>query len=207
MASDPELGSRVELGAPAAFGDGAWRFPRPPDVDAAALLAALRARPAVEDVVVTEDHVCVCFDPERPPPELAGVEVAPAAAAPPPPLVISVRYDGQDLDAVAAAAGLTRDQAIALHAGREYAVALIGFLPGFAYLGPVDARLALPRRAAPRPRVPPGAVALGGGYTAVYPFASPGGWHLIGTAVAFVPFAAATGSALRLGQRVRFAPC
>ena len=69
----------------------------------------------------------------------------------------------------------------------------------------VPAPLALPRRATPRPRVPAGAIAIAGGYTAVYPFASPGGWHLLGNVID-TPMFSAAGPALALGDRVRFAP-
>ena len=93
---------------------------------------------------------------------------------------IPVRYDGEDLDAVAAASGLTRDQVVEAHAGQTYTAELVGFLPGFAYLGPVEPRLALPRRASPRPRVPARSVAIAGGFTGVYPSTSPGGWHCWG---------------------------
>jgi len=77
-------------------------------------------------------------------------------------------------------------------------------LPGFAYLRALDPRLVLPRRATPRPRVPALSVAIAGPYTGLYPFASPGGWHLLGTAVGFAPFDAHTGAAMSLGDRVRF---
>ena len=96
---------------------------------------------------------------------------------------VSVFYDGEDLDAVAAAVGLDRNAVIALHAEREYRVAMLGFLPGFAYLHGLDERLRLPRRA-PRPRVPAGSVAIAAQYTGIYPFASAGGWNLLGRAVA-----------------------
>jgi KipI family sensor histidine kinase inhibitor len=83
----------------------------------------------------------------------------------------------------------------------------VGFAPGFAYLGELDPKLVLPRRAEPRPRVPAGAVAIGGAHTGVYPFATPGGWHLIGRtdAVLFDSHRAAP-ALLRVGDRVRFEP-
>jgi biotin-dependent carboxylase-like uncharacterized protein len=91
-------------------------------------------------------------------------------------------YDGDDLDEVARASGLSRDEVIARHMAREYAVEVVGFLPGFAYLGELDPALVLPRRASPRTRVPAGSVAIAGRYTGIYPAASPGGWHLLGRA-------------------------
>ncbi len=198
----------VETIAP--FGDAAWRLARPDGVAAAALLAALRACPGVVDVVVAERHVLVTFDPAAPPDLAPALDAARlGAASPPPPRrhVVRTRYDGEDLAAVAAATGLSVAGVIAAHAGRDHEVKLIGFLPGFAYLGDLDPRLVLPRRASPRPRVPAGAVAIAGPYTGVYPFASPGGWHLLGTAVGFRPFAPDTGAALATGDVVRFEPC
>jgi KipI family sensor histidine kinase inhibitor len=94
---------------------------------------------------------------------------------------VPVRYDGADLADVAAATGLTITEVVARHAAPTYRVAFCGFSPGFAYLEGLDAALHLPRRATPRTRVPPGSVAIAAGYTAVYPAASPGGWHLLGT--------------------------
>lgn len=87
---------------------------------------------------------------------------------------------GPDLEALAERAKLSVDDLVALHSGRSYRVYAIGFAPGFAYLGEVDERIAAPRRATPRQRVPRGAVAIADRQTAVYPAASPGGWNLIG---------------------------
>jgi KipI family sensor histidine kinase inhibitor len=77
-------------------------------------------------------------------------------------------------------------------------------MPGFAYLRGLDPRLVIPRRATPRPRVPAGAVAIGGPYTGVYPLASPGGWHLLGTAIGAALFDVRSGATLALGDRVTF---
>jgi UPF0271 protein len=115
-----------------------------------------------------------------------------------------VRYDGADLAEVARAAGVSPDEAAALHAGRVYEVAFVGFQPGFAYLRGLDPRLVVARRASPRPRVPALSVAVAGPYTGVYPFASPGGWSLLGTALDFAPFDAERGALLAVGDRVRF---
>jgi KipI family sensor histidine kinase inhibitor len=84
---------------------------------------------------------------------------------------------------------------------------MLGFAPGFAYLGPPPEALRLPRREQPRPRVPVGAVAIAGSQTAVYPVATPGGWHLIGQTDAVVWDARRTRPALLLaGDAVRFEP-
>ena len=105
---------------------------------------------------------------------------------------------------MALATGLAREQVVALHTQAEYVVAAIGFVPGFAYLRGLEPRLVLPRRPTPRPRVAPGSVAIAGPYTGVYPVASPGGWHLLGTAVGAALFDARSGAALALGDRVTF---
>lgn len=96
-------------------------------------------------------------------------------------LVVPVRYDGADLDAVASAIGATPAEVIQLHVGAEYRVAFCGFAPGFGYLDGLPERLHLPRRPTPRATVPAGSVAIASQYAAVYPRASPGGWHLLGT--------------------------
>ena len=94
---------------------------------------------------------------------------------------VPVRYDGPDLADVAAATGLSVTDVIALHTGALWRAAFGGFAPGFAYLVGGPAELAVPRRRESRTAVPPGSVALAGGYSAVYPAESPGGWQLIGT--------------------------
>jgi UPF0271 protein len=93
-----------------------------------------------------------------------------------------------------------------LHAGATYEVAAVGFLPGFAYMKGLDARLVGPRRSEPRRRVPACSVAVAGPYTGVYPFASPGGWNLIGTAIGLVPFSPESGAVFGVGDTVRFVP-
>lgn len=87
---------------------------------------------------------------------------------------------GADLLSVAKAKNLTPDEVIKLHSNQSYQVYAIGFAPGFAYLGELPAELAMPRLSSPRPKVPAGAVAIADRQTAVYPAASPGGWHLLG---------------------------
>ncbi len=186
------------------LGDGAALFDLPEDVDRAALLTALREAPGVCDVVLGETEGAVYFDPLRPPPTLPRPPLLTGRTLPTSPRIIRVRYDGADLQEVADACGLTPDGLASLHAKGDYQARFIGFLPGFAYLGDLDERLVLPRRAAPRPRVPKGAVAIAERYTAVYPLMSPGGWHLLGTAVDFTAFHPTEGAALGPGDRVRF---
>jgi KipI family sensor histidine kinase inhibitor len=93
---------------------------------------------------------------------------------------ITVHYEGPDLDQVCTLTGLDREAVVAAHTRTPWRVAFAGFAPGFAYLTGGDPRLQVPRRAEPRTSVPPGSVALAGGYSAVYPRSSPGGWQLIG---------------------------
>ncbi len=96
---------------------------------------------------------------------------------------IPVAYGGEggpDLGDVAHQAGMTEREVIALHAAHAYYAYMLGFLPGFAYLGDLPEKLRLPRRATPRARVPAGSVAIASDMTAIYPLESPGGWHLIG---------------------------
>jgi KipI family sensor histidine kinase inhibitor len=120
---------------------------------------------------------------------------------------IPVRYDGEDLAEVAERTGHTPAEVIALHSAREYYVYVIGFVPGFAYLGELDHSLALPRRSAPRKRVPAGSVGIAEAQTGVYPFATPGGWHLIGrTSVRMFDAQRAEPALLRVGDRVVFEP-
>ena len=87
-----------------------------------------------------------------------------------------------DLDALARARGLAADELARLHAATEYTAFMLGFTPGFAYLGLLPERLACARRATPRVRVPAGSVGLAGRQTGIYPVASPGGWQVIGRA-------------------------
>lgn len=94
---------------------------------------------------------------------------------------IPVTYDGEDLDDVAQATGMSRDEVIDAHAASTWRVAFFGFAPGFAYLSGGDPRLQVARRSEPRTTVPPGSVGLAGEFSAVYPRKSPGGWQLIGT--------------------------
>jgi inhibitor of KinA len=93
---------------------------------------------------------------------------------------IPVHYTGEDLAEVAERTGHTVEEVIRLHSEREYYVYVIGFVPGFAYLGEIDSSLILPRRSTPRKRVPAGSVGIAEAQTGVYPFATPGGWNLIG---------------------------
>ncbi|MBR2120832.1 MAG: 5-oxoprolinase subunit PxpB [Afipia sp.] len=112
-----------------------------------------------------------------------------------------------DIEDVAKAKGLSVAEVAALHAGTQYHVYMIGFVPGYPYMGDLPAKLQLPRRSDPRLRVPPGSLAIATSMTAVYPYESPGGWHLIGTSpVRFFDAASAKGSLLGPGDGVKFEP-
>lgn len=87
---------------------------------------------------------------------------------------------GEDLPDVAAHAGLSEEEVIRLHSAKEYNIYMLGFLPGFPYLGGLDPRLHTPRLANPRTKIPAGSVGIGGEQTGIYPLDSPGGWRLIG---------------------------
>ncbi|MEP5569572.1 MAG: 5-oxoprolinase subunit PxpB [Halioglobus sp.] len=114
---------------------------------------------------------------------------------------------GEDLEALAKRASLSVEEVIKIHSEAEYRVYAIGFAPGFAYLGQVDERIAAPRLATPRQKVPRGAVAIADRQTAVYPAVSPGGWNLIGRCPVrmFDPAATPT-MPVCVGDRVRFEP-
>lgn len=96
------------------------------------------------------------------------------------PVELPVHYDGEDLDLVAADAGLAPHEVVALHVDAAFIVAFGGFAPGFAYLTGLPEPLHQPRLSTPRTRIPAGAVGVAGGFGGVYPRASPGGWRLLG---------------------------
>lgn len=116
------------------------------------LLPLLDDQLDVADPPLRQWHLPVCYDPEY----------------------------GPDLESIARTRGLSPAEVVDLHAGRAYTVYMIGFLPGFPYLGDLDPALQMPRRDDPRVRVPKGSVAIAGLQTAVYPWESPGGWQLLG---------------------------
>lgn len=184
-------------------------------VHAAATTIRAAGLPAVVELIPAYAALTVVYDPLHTDygvmaESLAGILVHAVAgdfAAPGGEHVVPVRYDGPDLADVARRTGLTRAEVIRRHAAPWYRVYLLGFVPGFAYLGDLDPSLLLPRRAEPRRSVPAGSVAIAGAQTAVYPLDTPGGWHLIGsTAVAVFTPTADSPALFRPGDRVRFEP-
>jgi inhibitor of KinA len=125
-------------------------------------------------------------------------------------VTVPVLYGGEwgpDLAAVAEFAGCDASDVVRLHASRVYRVYMLGFVPGFAYMAEVDAKIAAPRRQAPRVAVPPGSIGIAGPQTGVYPVSTPGGWNLIGRTplVTFDPERDEP-CAFRPGDAVRFEP-
>jgi len=127
-----------------------------------------------------------------------------------PELQIPTCYGGEfgpDLNEVAASHGMTPAQVIELHASVTYIVYFLGFVPGFAYLAELPETLATPRLDSPRRSTPPGSVGIAGNQTGVYPFATPGGWRIIGrTPIAMFRPDRKAMSFLSMGDRVRFTP-
>ena len=178
-------------------GDAAWLIELEeriaPDINA----RAIRIARAIEDdgipatdVVVGYRTVMVYFDPLDPRTDRldarlravlgstadAGVEQGPLKDVP----VCYGGVFGPDLDDVAQFGRCSVDDVIAAHAGREYRVYVVGFVPGWAYMASVDEQIAAPRRSSPRVKVPPGSVGIASIQTGIYPAETPGGWNVVG---------------------------
>ena len=206
-------------------GDSALLVQLPSRIDPAvsaaviALAASLQERigTLLRDIVVGYCSLTVYFDPlktdagwlESVIAESAD-EIDDAEEATGPLLDVPVCYGGDlgpDLADVASFAGCSAEEVVALHSGAIYRVYVVGFVPGFPYMARVDPRLALPRRASPRTRVPAGSVAVAAGQTGIYPAETPGGWHLIGrTPVKPYDPARPEPFLFKPGDRVRFVP-
>jgi KipI family sensor histidine kinase inhibitor len=188
----------------AMLGDRAIRFARPREASPRALVDAIRTWPGVVDVVIARSEIAAYFDrePTMSDAQLDTLTTVALETHVARDVELPAIYDGPDLDDVARASARSTAEVRARHAGATFVVETMGFAPGFAYLAGLPAELQLPRRATPRPRVPGGSLAIAAAYSAVYPFDSPGGWHLIGR----VPVAmfGPDGARLQLGDRVRF---
>ena len=161
-----------------------------------ALFAALEAAktegalPGVTETVPSFRALAVHYDPLRTSRDTIEAAIAPYVAAAEAEArvgstwVLPACYEGEtfapDLADVASRAGITPDEVVALHTQADFRVYILGFVPGFAYLGGVPEAIRLPRRTDPRTAVPAGSVAIAGEMSGVYPLTSPGGWHLIG---------------------------
>lgn len=118
---------------------------------------------------------------------------------------IPVVYDGEDLAFVAEYNQLSIEEIIGIHTKPTYRVYMMGFLPGFAYLGGMDERIATPRKSSPRTKVPAGSVGIAGKQTGIYPLESPGGWQLIGrTPLLLFNIDSPYPTLLKAGDLVRF---
>src|SRR5882672_920108 len=178
---------------------------------AIALANALKKRRDVRQAVAGYASVTVHFDPDQTTHDALAAAITRLASKRPPMAEpgrlhrIPVVYDGPDIEAVAARVGLSPAQVAEIHARPIYRVFLVGFVPGWAYLGPLPEELYLPRRKVPRMQVPPGSVAIAGRQTGIYPLPTPGGWHLIGrTSVRLFLPDSDPPCLFRTGDRVKF---
>ncbi|AIB13678.1 allophanate hydrolase (plasmid) [Azospirillum argentinense] len=195
------------------FGEG---IDRPTNARVMALHARLKtaAPPGLVETVPTFRSLQVVYDPavtsRREVQAAVEAELAHAGDAPAEGTLwrLPVCYDaelGPDLAELSASLGLSAERLIDLHGSTEYFVYMLGFMPGFAYMGDLPAELEKPRRSEPRVRVPAGSVATAGRLTTVYPWESPGGWHLIGRCpVPLYDGARPSPVLLAAGDRVRF---
>ena len=180
---------------------------------AIALAAGLKKRRDVRQAVAAHGTVTVQFDPEQTTLEALSASIRRLATKRPPMEEpgrlhrIPVVYDGPDLEEAATRLRLTPDKLIELHGKPIYRVFVVGFVPGWAYMGPLPVELMLPRRTVPRTRVPAGSVAIANQETGIYPLESPGGWHLIGrTSIRLFLPDSDPPSLFRAGDRVKFFP-
>jgi KipI family sensor histidine kinase inhibitor len=207
----------------ASAGDSALviEFPQTiaPSINARAitLADAMRRRcgSAVRDAVVGYASLTVYFDPlvvdaswmEAEIRDIAGIadeSAAPRGKVFDVPVCYGEEF-GPDLQEVAAFAGCSEEEVIAIHEAATYRVYMVGFVPGFAYMAVVDDKIAAPRRPTPRSAIPAGSVAIAGRQTGIYPSVTPGGWNLIGrTPIKPFDMSRAEPVLLRAGDAVRF---
>jgi KipI family sensor histidine kinase inhibitor len=206
-------GRSVPVGDVRPLGDQALLVGVEDAAAARALASGLAGEVWATEVVSGRATVMVAFDPEETSPEVVQRTVArllarpsPSASAPVGEHIIPTIFAGPDLTAVAEVCDWSVSEVIDHFTAAEFTVEFMGFAPGFGYLsGLPDALATVPRRASPRTSVPPGSVALAGGYAAVYPTASPGGWQLLGrTTVPLFDPAQPPYARFSPGDRVRF---
>jgi KipI family sensor histidine kinase inhibitor len=178
---------------------------------AIALASALKKRRDVRQAIAGYASVTVHFDPDLVSHDALTAAIKRLASKRPPMAEpgrlhrIPVVYDGPDMEAVSAVLGMDVAKIVEIHTRPIYRVFLVGFVPGWGYLGPLPEELALPRRHVPRTRVPAGSVAIAGRQTGIYPLAVPGGWHLIGrTSVKLFLPDSDPPCLFRAGDRVKF---
>jgi len=177
---------------------------------------ASRLPQAVQEAIPAFASLTVFFDPERIDAGALAAEIAACLEAAAPDETPAAEWElpvcyggdcGPDLAEVAERCGLAPQEVVRRHAAVRYTVYMLGFSPGFPYLGDTDPSLALPRRSDPRTRVPAGSVSIATRYSAIYSVESPGGWHILGrTPVKLFDPAHTEPSLLRAADSVRFVP-
>jgi KipI family sensor histidine kinase inhibitor len=211
-AKRPGRGPRLHpLGDAAALVEIGTRVDTALNTRAIGLAAALRKRRGVREAIPGYASVTIHYEPGQVTFEQLRATVRNLVRARPAPPVpgrlhrIPVTYDGPDLEDAARTLGLGVADLVRLHTEPTYRVFMVGFVPGWAYLGPLPEALRLARRSVPRTHVPAGSVAIAGAQTGVYPLPTPGGWHLIGRTdlPMFVPDSDPP-LLLRTGDRVKF---
>jgi len=171
----------------------------------------------VEAVIPAYRNLLLIYDPLVTSPEkllslLQGLEARLHEIGIPPPRIVEipVLYGGEfgpDIEVVARHSGVTVEQVIAIHSGTDYPIYMIGFTPGFCYLGGLDRRIHTPRRKTPRTLLPGGSVGIAEAQTGMYPVDSPGGWQIIGrTPLKLFAPERATPFLYEAGDRIRFVP-
>src|ERR1700675_1716298 len=199
------------LGDTALLAELSTRLDTAVNTHAIALANALRKRRDVRQAIAGYASVTVHFDPDQTTHDSLAAAIKRLGAKRPPMAEpgrlhrIPVTYDGPDMDTVAAEVGLPAEKIAEIHTRPIYRVFLGGFVPGWAYLGPLPEELELPRRHVPRTQVPAGSVAIAGRQSGIYPLPTPGGWHLIGrTSVKLFLPDADPPCLFRAGDRVKF---